>query len=69
METLMGAAFLIGMLLVSIGGLYWLWVAIQIGSFSMFVIGVIPPLFIFTAPVGAWGLLFGMPSWVFAMFA
>lgn len=46
------AAF-VGVIAASIGGLYWLWVAIQIGSFAMFVVGVVPPLYIVTAPVGA----------------
>lgn len=55
--------------LVAIGSLYWLWIAIQIGSFFMFVIGVFPITTILIAmPVGAWSLLFGVPDWVISVF-
>ena len=54
--------------LLSLGGLYWLWIAVQLGSFSMFVIGVFPLCYIVTAPVGAYSILFGVPNWVFATF-
>jgi hypothetical protein len=55
--------------LVAIGSLYWLWIAIQIGSFLMFVIGVFPITTILIAmPVGAWSLLFGVPDWVISVF-
>jgi hypothetical protein len=47
-----------------IGGLYWLWLAIQFGSFGMFVLGVAGPLVLFTAPVGLYALLFGVPHWL-----
>ncbi len=52
-----------------VGGLYWMWVAIQIGSFWMFVLGVIPPAWPVTSIVGAYSLLFGVPHWVFNWFA
>ncbi|MFJ5537282.1 hypothetical protein [Vreelandella titanicae] len=54
--------------LIGIGGIYWLWIAIQIGSFWMFIVGLFPLFYIVTAPVGAWSLLFGVPSWVFSLF-
>lgn len=55
--------------LVAIGSLYWLWIAIQLGSFLMFVLGVFPITTIFLAmPVGAWSLLFGVPDWVINVF-
>lgn len=63
-----GGVFAVAMIAVSIGALYWLWVAIQIGSFSMFLVGIFPFCFVVTGPVGAWGLLFGMPNWVFNIF-
>ena len=63
-----GGLIMLAMLAISVGGLYWLWVAIQIGSFLMFLVGVFPLFFIVTGPVGAWGLLFGMPNWVFNIF-
>lgn len=56
------------MLLFPLGGLYWLWMSIQLGSFAMFVLGVIPPFFIVTSALGAWSLLFGLPRWVFNIF-
>ena len=56
--------------LLAVGGLYWFWMAIQIGSFLMFVIGFFPPTGLLVAvPVGAWSLLFGVPDWIFAWFA
>jgi len=52
-----------------LGGLYWLWMSIQIGSFLMFVVGIFPPSTIFVAaPVGAYSLLFGVPDWVLRVF-
>ena len=55
-------------ILIAIGGLYWLWMAIQIGSFGMFVVGLIPPFFILTAPIGAYSFIFGVPDWIFNIF-
>lgn len=52
----------------AIGDLYWLWISIQIGSFVMFILGMIPPLVIVTGPVGAYSILFGVPDWVFSWF-
>jgi len=55
--------------LVAIGGLYWLWIAIQIGSFIMFVVGAFPiTAMLIAAPVGAWSILFGVPYWVTNIF-
>ncbi|PHS47640.1 hypothetical protein SAMN04487869_11879 [Marinobacter sp. DSM 26671] len=64
----MGFVFMILGILIAIGSIYWLWVAIQIGSFGMFLVGIFPLFFVITGPVGAWGLLFGMPGWVFSIF-
>ena len=55
-------------ILMILGELFWLWTAVDIGSFWMFVIGLIPPFFIVTCPVGAWSLLFGVPDWVTSLF-
>lgn len=55
--------------LLGIGSLYWLWMAIQLGSFLMFVVGIFPLSIIVTAPVGAYSLLFGAPDWVFSTFS
>lgn len=56
-------------ILLPIGDLFWLWTAIQLGSFWMFVVGIVPPLFIIAAPLGAWSLIFGPPDWVVQMFS
>ena len=63
-----GSAFGFGSLFVFvIGDIYWLWIAIQIGSFWMFLVGF-TPLFVITGPIGAYSLLFGVPNWVFNLF-
>ncbi len=49
------------LLLIGIGDLYWLWISIKIGSFWMFVLGFVPPFMVFTGPIGAWALVFGVP--------
>ena len=51
-------------ILIPVGDIYWLWMAIQIGNFWMFLLGLIPPIALFTGPVGAYSLLFGMPDWL-----
>lgn len=55
-------------LAIPIGDLYWLWMSIQLGSFWMFVVGLMPPFFIIAAPIGLWSLIFGPPQWVLRMF-
>lgn len=50
------------------GIVYWLWVAYQVGSFWMFVIGLVPAAFPVTGTVGAYSLAFGVPGWVFRLF-
>jgi len=51
-----------------IGTIYWLWIAIQIGSFWMFVLGFVPPTAFFTGFVGGYSMIFGTPDWIFNMF-
>jgi hypothetical protein len=55
-------------MLLGVGGLYWLWLAVQLKSFGMFVIGMFPLAYIVTAPVGAYSLVFGTPVWVYNVF-
>ena len=55
-------------ILFALGDLYWLWTAVQIGSFWMFVLGIIPPFMAVTGAIGAWSLLFGVPTWIHGMF-
>lgn len=54
--------------LLAIGVLYWILLAIQLKSFSMFLIGVFPLSFIITAPVGAYSYVFGTPNWIQSWF-
>ena len=56
------------LLLFPLGGLYWLWMSFKIGSFWMFALGMFPLTMIPAAIVGAYGLIFGMPSWVYNWF-
>ena len=53
---------------IPLGWMYWLWLAIQMGSFAMFVYGLFP----FTAPiaaiVGLYALAFHPPPWVTSSF-
>lgn len=51
-----------------IGEVYWLYCSYQIGSFLMGIIGI-SPLGIFTAPMGAYSLIFGMPDWLISWFS
>jgi hypothetical protein len=60
----------IGLILMAtfmVGPIYWIWMAIQFGSFGMFLFGVIPPFVIIAAPLGLWSLLFGPPQWLLAL--
>jgi len=51
-----------------LGALYWLWIAIQLGSFMMFVFGILGPAVAVTAPFGLYMLFFGVPHWVINLF-
>lgn len=62
----LGAAFI----LMVIGELYWLFISLQIGSFWMFLLGIFPiTAFFLGGPVGAWSLVFGVPNWIYSLFA
>jgi hypothetical protein len=52
----------------AIGGLYWLWIAIQIGSFGMFLVLLFPPALLLAAPIGMYSLVFGVPDWIIRIF-
>lgn len=51
-------------MLFGIGALYWMYTAVQLGSFFMFVLGLIPIFWI----VGAYAFIFGVPEWVINFF-
>ena len=63
-----GGLFFVIYGLFAVGGVYWLWMAIQLGSFWMFVVGLFPLSFLVSVPVGAYSLVFGMPDWVISFF-
>ena len=71
-EGIFGAAgvvvMIVFMISYSIGGIYWLWMSIQLGSFWMFLLGIAGPTVIVTGPIGAYSLIFGTPNWIFNMF-
>jgi hypothetical protein len=64
----LGFVFIGIYILLAVGELYWLWMSFQIGSFGMFLVGMIPPFIILAMFVGAYGLIFGLPSWVYSFF-
>ncbi len=66
--TIGGIAGIALALVIPIGSLYWIWTAIQLGSFMMFVAGIVPPFFIVSAPMGFYMLLFGVPGWIVNLF-
>jgi hypothetical protein len=63
-ESFETAIFLALIMLLPVGALYWIWMAIQLKSFAMFALGVAGPMVFLTAPIGAWSLVFGMPTWI-----
>ncbi|TQE98563.1 MAG: maltose ABC transporter permease [Spiribacter salinus] len=68
LDAVGGGFFMFIMVLLALGDLYWLWMSFQIGSFVMFVLGLFPPFFVVTAPVGAWSLVVGTPAWLYDLF-
>jgi len=67
-ETFLAGCVYGGIILFMIGNLYWLWLSFEMGSFVMFIIGVIHPAFLFAGVIGAWALVFGVPVWLERMF-
>jgi hypothetical protein len=50
-----------------LGWVYWLWLAVKVGSFAMFAFGIFFPMVIVAAILGLWSLLVGMPPWLLHM--
>lgn len=50
-----------------LGWLFWMWAAIQLGSFAMFAFGLLGPLALPAAALGLWLFLFGVPGWLLAL--
>jgi len=64
-EGIAGLIIMTAVVLTVLGAMYWLWLAVQMGSVWMFVIGVIPIFVIVTGPVGVWSYVSGsLPEWV-----
>ena len=54
--------------ILGLGDLYWIWMAIQLGSFWMFVIGVLGPVAFLTGAVGAWSFFFEPTTFIYEWF-
>ena len=53
--------------LLVLGALYWIWMSVQLGSTVMHLAGLYPVTILLTAPLGAFSLLFGTPSWLVSL--
>ena len=51
----------------TLGWAYWMWMAIQLGSFGMFFFGILGPLALVAGILGLWSFLFGIPVWLLHM--
>jgi hypothetical protein len=69
--TLFSGAFGLGFIAIYVGGFigwcWWMWMAIHIGSFWMFVFGLLGITTPVAALLGLWSLLFGAPLWLLHM--
>tara|TARA_R110001606_G_scaffold399274_1_gene583325 strand:- start:5999 stop:6244 length:246 start_codon:yes stop_codon:yes gene_type:complete len=63
-----GLVMIVLMLSLSVGTLYWFWMAIQLGSFTMFLVLIFPPFLIVAGPIGIYSLIFGVPDWIINIF-
>jgi hypothetical protein len=54
--------------LLLLANMYWLWLAVKLGSLGMFVVGLIPVSWVVTGPVAVWALIFDVPQWVLKAF-
>ena len=62
---LFGSVIGIGFCLVgTLGWAYWMWVAIQLGSFGMFIFGIAGPFALVAGILGLWSFFFGIPHWL-----
>lgn len=48
--------------------LYWLWIAIRLGSVIMFLLPFFPPTLPIVAPISMYMLIFGVPDWIVRVF-
>ncbi len=61
---LASGAGIIFLLCGTLGWAYWMWTAIQLGSFGMFFFGILGPFAVVAGVLGLWSFLFGIPSWL-----
>lgn len=54
--------------LLPLGWLYWVYLAVKFGGFIMFVGAFFPLLTPFSAVIGAWAMIFGVPDWMISFF-
>ncbi len=59
-----GTTFYIIMIGIVPGWAWWMWMAIQLGSFGMFLFGILGPFAFVAGLLGLWSLLFGAPYWL-----
>ena len=62
---LFSSIFGIGFLLIgTLGWAYWMWMAINLGSFMMFFFGILGPFALVAGVLGLWSFFFGIPTWL-----
>jgi hypothetical protein len=49
------------------GWAYWMWMSLQVGSFAMFLFGILGPLAFVAGVFGLWSLVFGAPDWLISL--
>lgn len=55
---------IIFLLSTTLGWAYWMWTAIQLGSFMMFFFGILGPFALVAGALGLWSFVLGMPIWL-----
>ena len=48
----------------TLGWAYWMWMAIKLGSFAMFFVGILGPFAVIAGVLGLWSFFFGIPLWL-----
>jgi hypothetical protein len=46
------------------GWAFWMWMAIHLGSFAMFLFGLLGPFAFVASILGLWSIFFGAPAWL-----
>jgi hypothetical protein len=68
LSSLFGSMFGIAFMAIStLGWAYWMWMALQLGSFMMFFFGIFGPFALLAGVLGLWSFLFGVPLWLLHM--